>query len=304
MLLKPVHSLYYPETQAVIGELWRSQPHSWYERSYERRQDTVHVAFLEMWKRWSGLNLTAFPHGYATHGASEAIKDLILPPGRLHVFHGEYEGYEKIAEARKMEIVKHVRRADAARNDYRPGDHFWISQPSSIDGCVWNGFDAFVEEMGRLHPSVRVFLDVTYVGTTARPVTVDPSRHVNVAAVIFSLSKPMGVYYHRIGGCLSREPIDTLWGNHWFKNLMSLNLGMALMSRYGVTDIPARYAPIREEVMRLLVHDGLLPEDAVPSDALLLAHGPTGPEEFLRAPEQYRFCLTKALDLYSRGEYR
>lgn len=303
MITRTVYSLYYPETKAVVDELWAGRHHEWYERAYEKHQDGMHVAFLEEWKRWSNVDLAAFPNQYATNGASEPIKDLILPPGRLHVFDGEYEGYGHIAVARDMKIVAHERSVDAARDAYGPHDMFWVSNPSAIDGCVWKDFDAFVEEMAARNPHVRIYLDVTYVGATLAPVTLEPSRHPNVAAVIFSLSKPMGVYYHRIGGCFSREPVATLWGNHWFKNLFSVQLGRELVSRFGVTELPTKYAHARKYALDAMIAHGRVPALAQPSDVVLLAHSATGPAEFRRAEGKYRFCLTEGMDKRIKGEW-
>jgi hypothetical protein len=137
------------------------------------------------------------------------------------------------------------------------------------------------------------------VGATKTAVKVEPRRHANVAAVVFSLSKPMGVYYHRIGGCLSRAPIGTLVGNLWFKNLFSLKLGTALMKAHGVTALPTKYAPLQARVLERLIADGRVPGEARASDVVLLAHAPRGmgaSEEFMRARGHHRFCLTEGMD--------
>src|SRR5918999_601042 len=65
-------------------------------------------------------------------------------------------------------------------------------------------------------------------------------RSPSLGAVFFSLSKAFGVYYHRIGGVLSRAPLPGLEGNRWFKNVFSLALGTLLLERFGVRELPAR----------------------------------------------------------------
>ncbi len=306
MISRTVYAWYYPEVAAVVQKLWDGHHHEWYERAYTKHQDTMHEEFLDTWRNWSGVSLgKAFPHAYPANGSSEIIKDLLLPPAALHVFEGEYEGYAAIARARGMKVVTHARNVYVDSSLFAPGDVFWASNPSAIDGNAWSELPAFLEALRFQAPGVRVYLDMTYVGATVRPVTdIEPHRHENVAAVIFSLSKPMGTYYHRVGGCYSRQPIDALWGNKWFKNLFSLKLGTELMKRFGPTTLPKRYAETRTTVMRQLVRDGRLAESAQPSNVLLLANDTAGPDEFRRAPNAYRFCLTEALDRHIRGEYR
>lgn len=306
MMTRTVYSLYYPETRAIVERLWNEKHHEWYERAYEKHQDAMHVEFLETWRAWSGADLgDAFAHAYPTGGASEPIKDLLLPPGAVHVFAGDYEGYGIVARERGMQVVTHERNVDAAREQFGPHDQLWLSHPSAIDGCVWPHLDAFLDEMRARAPHVRIFLDVTYVGATKTPVQVAPQRHPNVAAVVFSLSKPMGVYYHRIGGCLSRTPIGTLWGNLWFKNLFSLKLGTALMKAHGVTSLPTKYEGVQARVLARLIEEGRVPEETRASDVVLLAHAPRGPggsEEFMRAKGHHRFCLTEGMDRTIKGD--
>jgi hypothetical protein len=309
VITRTVYSLYYPETRAVVDVLWGERHHDWYERAYEKRQDAMHVEFLETWRAWSGLGLgDAFPHAYPTNGASEPIKDLLLPPARLHVLAGDYEGYGAIARERGMQVLVHPRSVDAARSgDFADGDQFWISNPSAIDGCVWPELDAFIDAMRAHAPGVRVFLDATYVGATKTKVAMELARHANVAAVVFSLSKPMGVYYHRVGGCLSRAPIGTLWGNLWFKNLFSLKLGTALMKKHAVTELPSKYAAVQARVLEAGIAKGLAPAEARASDVVLLAHAKLADEsakrwtELERAPGAQRFCLTPGMDEIVNG---
>jgi hypothetical protein len=43
-----------------------------------------------------------------------------------------------------------------------------------------------------------------------------------------------------IGGLLCRDAMPSLFSNQWFKNLTSLQLGMALIERHDVFDLPRR----------------------------------------------------------------
>jgi hypothetical protein len=139
---------------------------------------------------------------------------------------------------------------------------------------------------------VRVHLDVTYVGGTAKRIHMDPSRHPNVAAVVFSLSKPMGVYFHRIGGVYSREAIGTLWGNFWFKNIFSVKLGQKLIETFARCELPQKYEPVRQRALQTVIAQDIVPASARPSDVVLLANAGVGADEYRRAEGAYRFCLS------------
>ncbi|MEC9236225.1 MAG: hypothetical protein VX803_08245, partial [Pseudomonadota bacterium] len=120
--------------------------------------------------------------------------------------------------------------------------------PSAIDGCVWDEFDDFADALNTQQPSAQLMLDVTYVGCVGKDFTVN-ANHDNIPAVIFSLSKPCGAYYHRVGGMLSKEAYPGLFGNKWFKNLLALNLGTEMMKTYGVQELPRKYAPIQQQAL-------------------------------------------------------
>jgi hypothetical protein len=146
---------------------------------------------------------------------------------------------------------------------------------------------------------------VTYVGAIAEPpaapIAADASA---VLALVFSLSKPFGVYHDRIGGVLSRDPMPSLFGNQWFKNLTSLQLGQALLDRHDVFDLPRRYKQIqREAAARVGRRLGLT---LSPCDVSVLAQANTEATTdralaaFLRRPAgdlnaPLRLCLTPTM---------
>jgi hypothetical protein len=300
-MLRTVYSYHFPETAAVVDALWASRPRNWYERAWEH-DDRRDLAMLDRWRSWSGVPLDGFDHRYVTHGASEAIKDLTVNVPRVHVFAGDYEGYAAFAEARDIPIQVHRRDVTAALAPHGDDDVWWISDPSSIDGDHWPALPQFLDALGRCWPRVRVFVDMIYIGCVRELSPISPSRHPNVAAVVFSLSKPFGVYRHRIGGVYSRQPIRSLEGNRWFNNIFSVELADALMARYAVTEIPRRYAVIQARIVDALRGAGALPAEAVPCNVLLLARSPTGDPAFARvAGEHYRYCLTPELDAAVRG---
>jgi hypothetical protein len=150
-----------------------------------------------------------------------------------------------------------------------------------------------------------VLLDVTYVGSIAEA----PSARIaadspSVLALAFSLSKPFGVYYDRIGGVLCRKAIPSLFGNQWFKNLTSLQLGQVLLDRHDVFELPRRYRQVqREAAARVGQHLGLT---LSPSDVSVLAQADASAATdrelagFLRRPAgdpnaSLRLCLTPTM---------
>ncbi|HEY8091636.1 MAG TPA: aminotransferase class I/II-fold pyridoxal phosphate-dependent enzyme [Polyangiaceae bacterium] len=307
---RTVYGVYYPETRRIVDALWAERPHGWYERNYTGRQDDMHVPFFEQWRAWAaggGVMLgSSFTHAYPTAGANEGIHALLALHAahggrRIHAFAGEYEGYGYTARALGLEVVTHERDPDAHRlsivRSARPGDVFWISQPSAIDGDVWPGFDAFLAWMGERAPETRVVVDLTYVGAVAveRRIDVD---HPCVQALVFSLSKPFGVYYHRIGGLLARAEVPTLRGHLWFKNLFSVHLGERLLRAHPARDLPARYLHLQSETLARALRAGEVPPGARPSDVVLLAHapGPAGTFTEYARGDGLRFCLSPGMD--------
>jgi hypothetical protein len=310
LVIRTVYGIYYPETRRVVDALWAEHPHDWYERNYTGRQDAMHRPFFDRWRAWSaaaGLTLGhSYPHGYPTAGANEAIHALLAlhathGGARIHVFAGEYEGYPILAQALGLEVVTHAREPERYRESLaaaaRAGDVFWLSQPSAIDGNLWTGFDDFRDWLTTAIPGVKLVVDVTYVGAVPIEARIDLD-HDAVTAVIFSLSKPFGVYYHRIGGVLTRAEVPTLRGHLWFKNLFSLHLGERLMAAHGARELPARYAVLQRETLEGAVAAGEVPRTARPSDVVMLAHAPADGErftEYTRGPG-LRFCLSPGMD--------
>src|SRR5262249_46831308 len=150
-LTRTVYGVTFPETRRIVDGLWAERPHGWYERNYTKRQDAMHAPFLARWRTWSaaaGVRLgDGFAHEYPTPGANEAIHALMARHAthggrRIHVFDGEYEGYTFAAAAYGLEVASHPRAGhrDSLVARARPGDQLWLSQPSAIDGNLWDGF--------------------------------------------------------------------------------------------------------------------------------------------------------------------
>lgn len=252
-------------SKAVTEALYQAREgfRSNYREAWTQKQDAMHEEFFATWKNWTSPIINAnwddFPYMYPTAGASEALREAINSYGTakrvegetpvIHTFIGEYEGFGAYADAAKIKVIAHDRSnwREAIKN-IGPNEQFYISQPSAVDGNVWDEFDEFAEALNVQQPSAEIMLDVTYVGCVGKDFAVN-ATHDNIPAVIFSLSKPCGAYYHRVGGMLSKEAYPGLFGNKWFKNLMALNLGTEMMNTYGVQELPQKYAAVQQQAI-------------------------------------------------------
>lgn len=309
-----MYSLPYPQVRAHLASIAtgiesRLERH---DNPWEKKQDAMHDGLRSSWLNYAqqagfslGSHLTQF---YPTAGASEAIRETIAALGArtnshvhaprpgIAVFEGEYEGYEAIAKGMGLPVVK------IARSDWRAGllqawaKHydFFLSQPSAMDGDYWDEYPDFLAfanaNNGRVH------LDVSYIGACSKHQPVS-SEGPAIKSVFFSLSKPLGVYYRRIGGCFTSAPNPLLYGNMWFKNLDSIADGESLLNAFAPGAMPRAWMQARElAIERLQQQHGWVLE---PSDVFLLAKG-TGPglDELIRAPGyQARVCLTPSIAL-------
>jgi hypothetical protein len=307
---KTVYSLIYPESRQVLSDLWQQQPLYLYEKAYLKHQDKYHEDFLKTWQTWSSSIVQAdyadFTHSYPANGSSEVLREVLahyasearqsgITP-TLHVFQGEYEGYEAYARSYGVEIIKHDRNNWTQQlNLIQSGHYFFLSQPSSIDGNIWLDYDNFMTALSN-RPGVRALVDLCYVGCVPKEFTVNVNYPV-IHQFCFSLSKVFGVYYHRIGGLFSRTHFPGLQGNVWFKNLFSLLLGTTLMKKFGVYQLPRKYQPYQQAALQQL-------PTWTGSDVVVLIHSLTNDPEFSeynRGPN-YRACLTPLMDQLMQGK--
>ena len=314
-----IYSLVMPEAEAALAALVRDEEALFdrYREPWTQKQDAMHEAYFDAWIGWSApivrFEPADFPFRHPTAGASEGIFKLMSEyfgrmraEGRaptIHIFEGEYEGFPAYADALAIRCVRHDRSAwQSAPNAIDPDGLFWISQPSAIDGHVWPHFEAFARLLAEQRPSVALIPDLTYVGSVARPfgLVLDSP---NIPAFVISHSKPFGGYYHRVGGVFSRAECPSLFGNKWFKNLLSLAWGTEMMRRHGVFELPAEYRAIQEEACRRageVLGIGVVQ----PADVLLMgtASPETARSDVLRtvlrgspSEQLVRLCLTPAM---------
>jgi hypothetical protein len=327
---KTVYALVTPQTEAaknlILGncgagpDAVRRRHLEQFRDAWTGKQFASHEAFLERWMAWAApvvaIDAAGFPWRYPTAGGSEALFHVITAYGNrargerfdpaVHVFAGEYEGYKAYAEACRIAVVEHARADwEAVARKIPATALFCLSQPSAIDGNVWPEANAFLALLAAGTDQPRVLLDVTYVGAIAEPPAMRIAANAPaVQALVFSLSKPFGVYYDRIGGVLCRDSMPSLFGNQWFKNLTSLQLGTALLEHHDVFDLPRRHRNVqREAAAQVGRRLGLT---LSPSDVYVLAQADpktTGDLElaaFLRRPAgdpaaSLRLCLTPTM---------
>jgi hypothetical protein len=331
---KTIYALVMPETERVLLEtiapilrqgatqLDETAFSEWlgtYHGSWTRKQDAAHAGFFSAWRDWVEPVADIgdrFEFMYPTAGASEGLIHLITSYGNIarkekfepviHIFEGEYEGYPAYAESQFIAVRRHCRSTwETTLDQIGPRDQVYVSQPSAIDGNLWQDFSRFAARLHERQPTAEVIADLTYVGAVARDyhVSVD---YPNVKAVVFSLSKPMGVYYHRIGGLFSQAAMPSLFGNQWFKNLLSLRYGTELLRRFGVRELPQKSAPLQRQAAAIVAT--MLNVPIEPADVMLLgtvpaaalrAASPDVAQYVIRAPGDpiipARLCLTPGM---------
>jgi len=307
---KTVYSLCFPETKKVLESLWKESEglHDMYSETWTKKQDDYHLSFAETFKEWSKPNLSVnwndFPFFYPTNGASEAIREQLAylstkENKRIFVFDGEYEGYEAIAQSLNMPVVK-INRDNymSYAKEFEQGGSFFISQPSSIDGNVWNDFNAFMSYLST-YDNVAVYIDTVYVGCINKDYSIYLDFEI-IKGVFFSLSKVFGVYYHRIGGVFLKEANPLLYGNMWFKNVFSMRYGEALMKQFDVNYFPKKY---NEQKLKTIQQLELSMNVKISSsDALLLTtieRDTFEHDKFLtrhKESKKIRVCITPTLE--------
>lgn len=255
-LSKTVYSFYYPEVESLIDEFLKSIDDSFHKRYFNSsasKQDEFHLSFFEGFKNWSAPVLDVewndFPFMYPTGGASEAIREQIVylktqGYNKLYVLEGEYEGYEAIAKVLGFSIVKIPQEAILDMNTSFFDDEksiFFVSNPNSVDGNINHELIDYIGLLNISHSHIRFYLDIVYIGTLAKEKYTIHLKKDNIDGIFFSLSKSFGVYYHRIGGCFLKYENPLLYGNKWFKNLLSLQIGELLMKNFDIFYLPNKY---------------------------------------------------------------
>lgn len=293
-----VYSYLTPEVQDVVRDVLHYDAGSIVNtltQNYDPGLDDFHEPVIEAFEdhlEMQGVDgLTNFPNCYVTNGSSEGLFHLLSqyinqyreqhdadPP--IYVLEGEYQGFEAYANSLVCGVTA-LSEDEVWRRD-RPHGLFLVSNPSSRDGNwiagqIWNAILAQHD----------VIADLAYVGMTLpRYINLD---HPSIIAVVASMSKPFGLYYFRTGFAWTRRPVDSLYGNKWFKNVPSLHVAKAVLDHVPAQDLVRKYRERQGGILDRYPQPYRL---VVPSDVWLLAYEDDGPDAYIRANKRARYCLT------------
>lgn len=252
-LTPTIYSLFTPEVARCIRKVNQSEAAiALQDNNAERKQDEIDKVALKEYIAWTKSVLTGldkYPYQYFTSGSGEGILKSIATmftttePKVLHVFEGEYEGAQAFSKALNIDIKKHPRPKDQnelgamfQENNFIQSK-WYISQPSGIDGNVWDLFTAFINKLEQNNG--KIIVDLAYVGTVAKNYHI-PLTSPAISSVVASFSK-LGPYYERIGFCYSREQNPLLFGNKWFKNIHSILIALEMMNQLSVFSLAKKY---------------------------------------------------------------
>lgn len=295
---KLIYSFLYPQVRQVAEQLWLSKPHYLFDRSYQKSQEGKEVEFIEKWKTWTSSVLSGlenYSHFYPTNGSSEAIREIIyqikVQNRKLVIIENDYEGYKAFAIACNLYFTV-LKKEELLNYAFQPDDTLVFSHPSSIDGNLYSDYDQLMTKIDKNYPQTQVYVDLCYVGTIAK------DYHINInynciQGCFMSLSKVFGVYYHRIGGLLSKKTEAGLFGNQWFKNMFSLQLGIELMKSFTIFTLPQAIKPYQDRLCSELSSD--LNIAVKPCDVAILAYSDQVHNDYARG-NLSRICLTPGLD--------
>jgi histidinol-phosphate/aromatic aminotransferase/cobyric acid decarboxylase-like protein len=292
-----VYAYYFPEVRREISRIAGKYPHDVFLRSITPGLDNFHQQMIARYvKKFEPQvsGLSEFAHQYPTAGSSEAIYHQLVkikltdPRAPIYVLNGEYQGYSEYAKTLGMAVTVINGPGEAKEKGY-----WFISNPSARDGNLLP--PDFVQKI--CEAGHKVILDLSYVGI-AKPANI-PVQHPNIIAVLTSLSKPFGLFYYRVGFAFSREPIDSLFPNQWFKSVFSLIVADKVLEKFAPDKLAKKYRKWQEKALA-----GMRKETGLPllaSDVVLLATldktVPLSPAQEALAAEYrrgdgYRFCLT------------
>jgi hypothetical protein len=235
-ITRTIYSIAWPETHKIFSNLNTKDIQEQFTQTWTKKQDELHKPYLDLWVKAHAKNLNIegmFNFSYPTNGSSESIfqqlSHLHSQGKRLVVFYEEYEGYIMFANNIHMPVHFISRNNPDFSSLNKNTDVFFLSQPSSIDGNMWDGFHGFMKQLDKL--GISAYIDLAYLGVFPHE-TIDLTPYKNIDGVFFSLSKIFGVYYHRIGGCFLKNENPLLWPMLWFKNLNSIHYGTLMLEQY------------------------------------------------------------------------
>lgn len=310
---KTVYSIGWSETVKTLNEYRQKDNSFLFDETWTKKQDNLHQEYLNLWKQSQAGNISEIGNlkfGYPTNGSSEAIfmqlTYLNSKGKRLVVFNEEYEGYSMFAKNINMPLI-FVERDNVDWDNINPlSDVFFISQPSSIDGNIWDGFDNFMQVTES--KGIPVYVDLAYVGLFEHQEI--KLNYKNIDGIFFSLSKSFGVYYHRIGGSFLKDENPLLWPMLWFKNLNSIGYGQELLKKKVAGDFADDLNNAKDMQMKICEDmSNKLNIKITPSDVPMIATVEYDESiDWLKGlmrsekSKKVRICISKILEKRLKGE--
>jgi hypothetical protein len=289
-VMPSVYSFAFPETNAVFDasvfppELWRvSADRALFDEVLAARGlgvlpsegerklgllDLVHVPIVDgiieaVTGLMPGFADAGLVHRYPLHGSAQGIGLLLThlrtqhAVSEIHVLAGDYEGYASQAAQHGVGVVA-VTLEDAWSVS---GGTWFVSSPSAVDGAPLP--DGFVEDLiGRAD---RVIVDVAYHGLAGRVPAAVPA---GTFAWLWSLSKPWGLFWRRVGVLACVEPVGAAYAQRWFKDPGRLLAAFDVVSRFEPWAMADRYRQVQGVAVEVLASAGLRVEAA---ETVLLA---------------------------------
>jgi hypothetical protein len=271
--------------------------------------DMIHEPIIDkIVSSYSGLikGLDGFKGRYPMAGSSQGIFHLLSElkqkgADTIYTFPGEYEGYKEYGKCIGLE-TKEIGYDIPAKEI--PRGYWFISNPSARNGNIIP--DGKIKEL--CDAGHKIILDLAYVGMTKQHEF--DLRDENIIGAVMSMSKPYGVFRFRIGGfAFTREPMDSLYANKWFKDVPALLTASRLVEEIPPGSLHEKYSAVQHKIIDELKEKTGLP--LRPSDSFLLANIPVNeteglPEEKMKliAPyrrgDSYRLCLTPYFEAHEK----
>jgi len=250
--------------------------------------------------------LKDFQYRYFTSGSSEGIFHVLSElkakgVDKIFNFFGEYEGYKEYGKTLGIDTAEVP--IESKVSGLEKGVWF-ISNPSAIDGNIIP--NERINEICDLGNSVN--LDLAYVGATRKHEF--DITNPNIKKVFLSFSKPYGVFRWRIGFTFSREPIDSLYGNKWFKDISRVFTGLRLAEEIGPSGLYEKYKGIQEKIiddlnqrysLNMKTSDVLLLGNISEKDSRIFSPEKIQMISQYRRGDGYRLCLTPYYELNETG---
>lgn len=301
--IKAVYAYYFPEIRKLISETAAVFPHREFLKSIKPGLDDFEKPIIKKLIRFyeeDVQGIETFEFRYPTNGSSEGIYHLLArikkddPETPIYTLEGEYEGYRESANGLGMKVLE-------IKEDFKtikklPLGYWFISNPSARDGNIL--IETLINRIANM--GHKIIIDLAYLGMTKR--TRFDISHPNIIAVLTSMSKPFGLFYYRVGFTFSREPVQTLFGSKWFKNILSLIIADKVFSTFTSDYLYKKYTNKQKEILEQIKKETGISLSR--SDVFILAHLSCEDSEKLSERQKkiiepfkrgtdYRFCLTQ-----------